>query len=433
MSVDVFAAMRKPIEELTTEERQAIWDYTQSQNKAGAGVEASDQADDALPHSGFYGSLKELHDAQTEPADYVLIGVRRRQVTLFLSVTNVGKSTILLNHCLAAAAGKQWNPLLPDVPARPLKVIYIDGESTDDELKQDTLTMLRTVGGKDAALVNFIPIVEPAIKGESLDLSNKAHLNFVKDFVAREQPDILVVDTVGALFTLFNENDNAEVKRKVIRPLKALAKAGNCAVIGVHHIGKRGENTTDEEEAYLGRGASAFGTDTRAVFTLKREKALGDGYVRLTLAKAKGVRFDPVNLRLDFARRTFELCAAAPTPQTPYAQVVGVFNGAPLKRADVQKLLSELSASVIDRVLKEALKNGDLHKTTYGAYERPGQPQDPSLSTLSAPIGVTKLTNSTEPDENAVDSGFFEEVSENGMTNFSEPWKDDPILDAIDQ
>lgn len=96
----------------------------------------------------------------------------------------------------------------------------------------------------------------------------------MKAFIARERPDIVVIDTVGALFTLFNENDNAEVKRKVIRPLKALAKAGNCAVIGVHHIGKRGENTADEEEAYLGRGASAFGTDTQAVFTLKREKAM---------------------------------------------------------------------------------------------------------------------------------------------------------------
>jgi putative DNA primase/helicase len=265
---------------------------------AVAGVEdLTAQADDDMPpYSGFYESLQELHDTQTEPADYVLTGVRRRQVTLFLSVTNVGKSTILLNHCLAAAAARAWMPLLPNAPARPLKVLYFDGESTDDELKQDTLTMLKTIGGKNDALINFIPIVEPAIKGESLDLSNKEHFAFVKALIARERPDIIAIDTVGSLFTLFNENDNAEVKRKVIRPLKALAKAGNCAVIGVHHIGKRGENTTDEEEAYLGRGASAFGTDTRAVFTLKREKALGDGYVRLTLGKGKGVKFDPVNL-----------------------------------------------------------------------------------------------------------------------------------------
>src|SRR5262249_11970718 len=267
-------------------------------------------------------------------------------------------------------------------------------------------------------------IVEPAIKGESLDLSNKEHFAFVKAFVEREQPDIVVVDTVGALFTLFNENDNAEVKRKVIRPLKALAKAGNCAVIGVHHIGKRGENTTDEEEAYLGRGASAFGTDTRAVFTLKREKALGDGYVRLTLGKAKGVKFDPVNLKLDFARRTFELCAAAPQPQTPYAQVIGVFNGAPLKSGEVKKLLKEMSGATVDRALREALKNGDLFKTTYGAYRRPTDPENPTSSTSSAPIGMTKLTKLAEPVENVVDSELFDEELENDRDEVGDPYGD---------
>ncbi len=361
---------------------------------ATAGVEdptAQADDDDTPPYSGFYESLQELHDKQTEPADYVLVGVRRRQVTLFLSVTNVGKSTILLNHCLAAAAARQWKPLLPDAPARPLKVLYFDGESTDDELKQDTATMLKAIGGKTDALINFIPIVEPAIKGESLDLSNREHFAFVKALITREQPDIVVVDTVGSLFTLFNENDNAEVKRKVIRPLKALAKAGNCAVVGVHHIGKRGENTADEEEAYLGRGASAFGTDTRAVFTLKREKALGVGYVRLTLGKSKGVQFEPVNLKLDFAGRTFDLCASAPQPQTPYAQVIGVFNGQPLKTAAVKKLLPDLSGRVVDRALSEALKTGDLFKTTYGAYERPAEPQKPDFANFATPIGVGEV------------------------------------------
>jgi len=382
--------------------------------------------DEPPPYSGFYESLKHLHDAQTEPADYVLTGVRRRQVTLFLSVTNVGKSTILLNHCLAAAAAKQWKPLLPDAPARLLKVIYFDGESTDDELKQDTLTMLKTIGGKDSALINFVPIVEPAIKGESLDLSSKPHFEFVKAFVAREQPDILVVDTVGALFTLFNENDNAEVKRKVIRPLKSLAKAGNCAVIGVHHIGKRGENTTDEEEAYLGRGASAFGTDTRAVFTLKREKALGVGYVRLTLGKAKGVQFDPVNLRLDFDRRTFELLHESPKVETPYQKVVNVFNGKPLGLTDLEALLPDLSKSTIKRALTSALGTGDLSKAGRGKYQKPSKAQKVH------PYRREPFEPFSEPAETVEDSGDLLDGDENRDEPF-EPgdlWDSEPDEDA---
>jgi hypothetical protein len=121
-----------------------------------------------------------------------------------------------------------------------------------------------------------------------------------------------------------------------------------------YHISKRGENTADEEEAYLGWGASAFGTDTRTVFTLKREKALGVGYVRLTLGNAKGVQFDPVNLKPDFDRRTFDLCVAAAKVETPYQRIVGKFNGKPLGVADVMSLLPDLSESTIKRSLKTA-------------------------------------------------------------------------------
>ncbi|MBO0863380.1 MAG: AAA family ATPase [Chloracidobacterium sp.] len=91
-----------------------------------------------------------------------------------------------------------------------------------------------------------------------------------------------MLDTISALFSLSSENDNAEVARKVVRPSKELAVAGDCAVWGSHHIGKTGESD-DAEEAYRGRGASAFGANVRSVITLWKEKALGEGYVRLTI------------------------------------------------------------------------------------------------------------------------------------------------------
>ena len=404
----------------------------------GSTEKPGDADEDTPAYSGFYESLKELHDKQTEPADYVMTGVRRRQVTLFLSVTNVGKSTTLLNHTLAAAAARMWRPLLPDAPARPLKVIYMDGESTDDELKQDTLTMLQEIGGKTDALINFIPIVEASIKGESLDLSNKEHFAFVKAFIAREKPDIVVIDTVGSLFTLFNENDNAEVKRKVIRPLKALAAAGNCGVVASHHIGKRGENTADEEEAYLGRGASAFGSDTRAVFTLKREKSLGDGYVRLTLGKAKGVKFDPVNLKLDFEKRTFTILAEAPKVETPYQKVVGVFDGQPLTTKEIKSLILNLSSRTIEEALKAAVKAGDLLQPRRGVYQKSGKKSDSADSAF--PMGNAESAESTQPIEGEEDRLDFEDWDGNSDcgNDAADFWgsganEDANIRDAIDR
>jgi hypothetical protein len=353
--------------------------------------------------TGFYASLRELHAKQTVPADDLMIGVRRRQVTIFASVTNVGKTTIMLNHALAAAGGQRWAPLMPDKPDRPLKIIFIDAESTDDELKKDTQVMLMTIGNKETALDNFIPVVDAQIGGEALDLTKPKHFQQIKRFLQYHKPDIVILDTISSLFSLYSENDNAEVIRKVIRPLKELAVAGDCAIWASHHIGKSGESD-DAEEAYRGRGASAFGANVRGIITLKKEKALGDGYVRLTLGKAKGSKLEPVNLKLDFARRTFEICATAPQSQTPYQQVVGIFNGKPLKSGEIKKLLADLSGATVDRVLREGIKNGDLRRTTYGAYERPAEPQKPTSSTSSSPIGMTKLTKFGQPAEDKKDS-----------------------------
>jgi hypothetical protein len=399
----------------------------------------------AFPLSpGFYSSLRELHAKETVPAEDLMIGVRRRQVTIFASVTSVGKTTIMLNHALAAAGGQSWSPLLPERPERPLKIVFIDAESTDDELKRDTQTMLGTIGNGDLAAENFIPVVDATIDGEALNLSSKKHFEQVKRFLKYHQPDIVIFDTISALFTLYNENDNAEVVRKVIRPLKELAVAGNCAVWASHHIGKAGESD-EAEEAYRGRGASAFGANVRGVITLRKEKALGDGYVRLTLGKSKGSKLEPVNLKLDFAKRTFEICSAAPQAQTPYQQVVGIFNGQPLKTADIKKLLPDLSGRVVDRALSEALKNGDLFKTTYGAYERPNNPQKPDFANFATPyrdgeVGEPPITDEGQEDnpcqgheaENGVGELFEGDLwaSEDRLEDdFNEP--DDRYLDAI--
>lgn len=391
----------------------------------GGEVEADDQADSGDFGPGFYSSLAELHAKETVPADDLMIGVRRRQVTIFASVTSVGKTTIMLNHCLAAAGGQSWLPLLPTAPERPLKIVFIDAESTDDELKKDTMTMLDTIGNESLVVENFIPVVDAQIEGEALNLSNPKHFAQVKRFLQYHQPDIAVFDTVSALFTLYSENDNAEVVRKVIRPLKELAVAGNCAVWASHHIGKAGESD-QAEEAYRGRGASAFGANVRGVITLKKEKERGEGYVRLALGKSKGNKLDPVTLKLDFAARTFTLLAEAPKVETPYQKVVGVFNGKPLKRADVEKLVKGVSRTAITAHLKTAIENGDLVQPGYGLYQKPNMPEMPS------PIGSGKSGNSTEPVEPVEDSLDFREWDEEDGPASSEPY-DDSYLDAIDR
>lgn len=377
---------------------------------------------------GFYGSLAELHAKETMPADDLMIAVRRRQVTIFASVTDVGKTTIMLNHALAGAGGQSWMPLMPAAPERPLKIVFIDAESTDDELKSDTLTMLRSIGNKDIAIENFIPVVDAQIDGEALNLTNKKHFNQVKRFLAYHRPDIAILDTISALFTLYSENDNAEVVRKVIRPLKELAIAGNCAIWASHHIGKSGESD-QAEGAYRGRGASAFGANVRGVITLRKEQALGPGYVKLEIAKAKGIRLDPTVLKLDFGRRTFEICQAKPEALMPYQTVLGKFNGQPLKTKEIKDLFPGMSGRTIDDILSLAVKNGDLTKPKNGVYQKP---EDPTSQTSQPLIESAKFAKSTQPIE---DEELTLRKLDWGENEACELFEDDfdPTLEALDR
>jgi hypothetical protein len=361
-----------------------------------------------------------------------MIGIRRRQVTIIASVTSVGKTTVILNHCLAAAGGQAWLPLLPEAPERPLKIVFIDAESTDDELKKDTMTMLRSIGNRDLAIENFIPVVDAQIDGEALNLSNRKHFEQVKRFLKYHQPDIAVLDTISSLFTLYSENDNAEVVRKIIRPLKELAIAGNCAIWASHHIGKAGESD-QAEEAYRGRGASAFGANVRGVINLRKEKVLGDGYVKLELGKSKGNKLEPVILKLDFSRRTFDLCAPKAEAEsehgTNYQQVIGKFNGKPLKTKELKELLPGMSERTIDEVLKIALQNGDLIKPKYGTYQKPENRTSQTSQPLIESAKSAKYGQPTEGEELSLDSLDWPERGDCEV-----PEGDfDQILEALDR
>lgn len=393
---------------------------------SGPDEKADDQADaDAGEFGpGFYKDLGELHAKVTVPAEDVMIGVRRRQTTIFNSVTDVGKTTVILNHCLAAAGGQKWDPLLPEAPDRPLKVIFVDAESTDDELRTDTENMLATIGNKEIARANFIPVLaqEVQIDGQMLDLSNRKHFLHLKNFVKYHQPDILVLETMSALFSLNNENDNAEIARKVVRPLKELTKAGNCAVLMSHHIGQAGESD-QREGAYIGRGASAFGGSLRAVISLKKDKQRGPGFVTLKIEKAKAVKPDPITLELK--GRTFLLCGQQPEPvQTPYQKVVNVFNGHPLRRKDVEDLLPGLGKRTIADALAKALKAGELTQPKTGSYQKPDR------ANCADPIGNAHSAHSAQPVEPAEDIRDLWDEGENGHAHF-ETDDESRFLDAM--
>jgi len=288
-------------------------------------AELAGSASEGREIQGVYASLDALFAADLYEPEEIMCAVRRGEVTGLMAVTNFGKSTVLLNASLSLAAGEMCLPLVPS-PFAPRRVLYLDCESPAATLRSDLLTMLHQIESVETARQNFTLVVDASVNGEPLCLSKADHFKRVISWAKSYEADLVIVDTAASAFELQDENSNAEVTRRVMNPLKRLAREANCAVVFTHHIGKANETQTGEG-AYRGRGASAFGALARTIFTIERDSKKGEGYIALSAQKAKGEAFEPTLMKLNRETRWFELCAEKPEtkPEPPTAQEIAGF------------------------------------------------------------------------------------------------------------
>ena len=344
------------------------------------------------------------------PGERIAFAVERGEIALLNSLPNAGKTTLALNVALCLAAGREFPPLV--AKQAPRRVLYIDGETTRRRLQRDLRTMTKGFSREEAIAVgqNLHVICEGEIKGDPLALTNTAHLLALSAEAVDLKPDFIVVDTLASLCPLYSENDNGEQGRKIWRPLQKLARDCGAAMLVNHHVGKRSEDNQTPERVYRGRGASASGGAARAVWLLIPD-ASTPGVVKLSCAKAKGDTPADVTLQHNPKTRWLSSPQAAPAPLTPYQQVVETFNGKPLKRADVQKLLPNISKTTLGDCLKKAVELGDLVSPTYGIYQKPNLPDLPET------IGGGKSGNSGQPVEPVEDGELFDgelEIDDDG-------------------
>jgi hypothetical protein len=331
---------------------------------------------------GVYPSFNDLLKAELPEREEIMTGVRRGEVAQMVSITNVGKSTFLLNSVVALLSGCEFSPLVSK-GHKPVKVLYVDCESTASWLRHDLVVMKdkRPFESKQLSIW-----VDRTVKEEPLSLEKYTHLEELKQFVQKNKVDLVIIDTVSAAFNLRNENDNSEVKSRVMGPLAHLARSCNCAVIFAHHHGKPSES--GGEKAYYGRGASAYGALSRTVYNLKREASKGENYVTLECAKIKGRKFDPTVFHLNEEARWFEPVGTAPKPEPKDVTVDDIAEylsdaGGRAERKAIIERFSDVSPATIDRRLKEGMGMGILSAYRRGVYE---------VCHLVTPIGNDKVT-----------------------------------------
>lgn len=348
------------------------------------------------PKLSGYLPLSSFMESTFERPEEILCGLHRGEVGGLLAITNYGKSTLLYNTSLALSAGEICGPLAVR-EAEPRRVLYLDFETPAAGLQDDLRTMLENVGARSRQIArdNFHVVVDASVGEEPLCLSRPSHFEMIVELARKIGADLVVVDTAASAFELVDENSNAEVTRKIMKPLKRLAIEANCAVVFTHHIGKSNE-TQSAEAAYRGRGASAFGALSRATWNLERDQTKGPGYIKVSCSKVKGVAFEPALLKLDFALRWFFICAEVPAPERRSVTVQDIADyvestAGEVTQKELVRAFDKWSRPTVVKRIEEAARIGLIIVSTRGRYVSPGP-----LSNYQTPIESRQFDNGSE-------------------------------------
>jgi hypothetical protein len=248
-------------------------------------------------------SLGDLLSMNIAMPEVLALDTPRGGIGIINAVVNAGKSTLLRNLALTLATGGSFGDVVRS--SSPRRVLYVDGETPLAMLRSDLerMTLGMTSAERQIAAENLRIMADITMPDGTL-FRLPTHLTEFHNEIALYQPDIVILDTLAALFEIWNENDAAEIGRKFIAPVRATARRFNCTVLVAHHIGKTSESEL-AEAAYRGRGSSAIAAG-ESVWLLTKDRN-DESKCELQCVKRKvgdGTRYS-VQLRLDQTSRWY--------------------------------------------------------------------------------------------------------------------------------
>lgn len=313
----------------------------------------------------------ELIDLELPPREEIIFGLGRGEVGLFNAVNNAGKTTVLRNLMISLGIGKPFPPF--GNFSLPKRVAFLDFEDTLSFLRKDLSVMLTNFSDMEKSRFNdnALLICEYSDgQGEDLSLSKLQHLAALTENLIKFAPDLIIVDTISSAFQIRDENNNAEVRKFIMRPLKQLAKDVNAALIATHHIGKpKGEEGQTKEASFRGRGASSFADMARLVLNLEKDTV--DQTITLICAKVKGAKFTDLKLKLNLETRWFESQGEC-REVTNYSLLLEMF--ADGREYSTKEVIDEFDGVMSVRntksYLNKAVENKDIKKVKHGIYQK---------------------------------------------------------------
>lgn len=308
-----------------------------------------------------------------EPKEILAFHIGARDIAILQAATNAGKTTLLRNVTLCMAAGR---PFLPFYDGRkPIKIAYFDFENDAQDVQRDLMIMDKSLTDEELKNVkeNLIVIPKGLMNGELFQFNTNE--KWALELIRENSVQFVVVDNVSAAYDLNDENSNAEVTRKVIKPLLKMAYRCDCAFLFAHHYGKAKTNEIEQAGVHAGRGASALQALSRTVINMKGDVSKAE-LVTVECAKRKtdgGQNYREVfELREDrwFHHTTI---AATPVKKTAY-QVLRTYL-ADIQFPDtvktselIEKFELELEPQTIRKALVDLHKDGFVIRPKQGEY-----------------------------------------------------------------
>ena len=218
-------------------------------------------------------------------------------VTLFSGDGGAGKSLVALQLAVSTALGRPWLRM----PVKEGSALYLSAEDDKEELHRrlDGIAQAECVGVaelqnlKCRSLAGEDALLATLNKGGALVPT--CLLDAIDDLLERDQPDLLVLDTLADYFP-GNENDRAQA-RQFVGMLRGLAIRHKCAVFMLAHpsltgmssgtgtSGSTGWNNSVRSRLYLSRVIDDKvepNPDARVLRNMKSNYARTGGEIALT-------------------------------------------------------------------------------------------------------------------------------------------------------
>lgn len=303
--------------------------------------------------------------------------IGKRDIAIIQAATNAGKTTLLRNVALCMAAGRPFMPVFEG--GRPIKIAYFDFESDAQDVQRDLRDMIAVFTPSERAIIDDQLIIIPkGLKAGELFQFNK-HETWVNELITRNGVEFVIVDNVSAAYDLHDENSNAEVTRKIIKPLLRMAYKGNCAFLFAHHYGKG--KIEQDSGVHAGRGASALQSLSRTVINMFGNVSEGET-IEVVCAKRKtdGGQNYSISLKLEDDRWFHHATKVqAERKQTAYRAVRRYMESvlAPDSRTTGDLILEfedRFSEETVKKAVGELYKDGFLERPKHGTYS--GKPRE---------------------------------------------------------